>query len=239
MCSYELKQTKKGALMSFKRIYIYGVHLGLLPQTSLGGTCVLVFHLYLYMFWWVSCLRVNLVSIFISTSSIVPACLIPVGYVRKICITCLHVQFLDDMCTTCIGSVPAYSIPRGRCTSSVFFLSDLYGICACIFNSRRICAWFLYCMGFVFACSFPVGYVHDFCIVWELCLHIQFLGDMCISYVFWLTWLFLDERSTGDVGGLIGEYNSIEKCFGDDSDLPWSLDSVRPTGEGVAYWGFF
>ena len=156
MCSYELKQTKKGALMSFKRIYlyIYGVHLGLLPQSSLSGTCVLVFHLYLYLFWWVSCLGVNLVSIFISTSSAVPACLIPVGYVRKICITCLHVQFLDDMCTTCIGSVPAYSIPRGRCTSSVFFLSDLYGICACIL--------------------ILVGYVHDFCIVWDLCLHVHF-----------------------------------------------------------------
>ena len=57
--------------MSLKRIYIYirGVHLGLLPQTSLGGTCLpspslsllvlvrllpwddLGFHLYIYLFY--------------------------------------------------------------------------------------------------------------------------------------------------------------------------------------------
>ena len=140
---------------------------------------------------------------------------------------------------TFIGSVPAYSIPEGMCSSSVFFLSDLYGICACIFNSHRICAWFLYCMGSVLACSIPGGYVHDFCIVWELCLHIQFPRDMCTSYVFWFVWLFLDEISTGDAGGLTGEYNFVDKCFGDDSDLPRSLNGVRPTGEGVTYWEFF
>ena len=54
-----------------------------------------------------------------------------------------------------------------------FFSSDLHGICACIFNS-------------------PGGYVHKFCILlfWlacDLCLHIQFLEDMCTSSVFfWL-----------------------------------------------------
>ena len=48
---------------------------------------------------------------------------------------------------------------------------------------------------------------------------------------------FLDERSTENTWGLIGEYNSTKKCFSDDSDLPWSLDGVW--WEGVAYWGFF
>ena len=48
---------KQGALMSLKGyiyiyIYICGVHLGLLPQTSLGGLClwvILVFYLHLYL----------------------------------------------------------------------------------------------------------------------------------------------------------------------------------------------
>ena len=31
---------------------------------------------------------------------------------------------------------------------------------------------------------------------------------------------FLDERSTENIRGLTGEYNSTEKCFGDDSNLP-------------------
>ena len=36
-------------------------------------------HLYLYLFWWGSCLKVTLIS----TSSTVPACSIPLGYVHK------------------------------------------------------------------------------------------------------------------------------------------------------------
>ena len=40
-----------------------------------------------------------------------------------------------------------------------------------------------------------------------------------------------------DAKGLTGEYNSMEKCFGDDSNLPWSLNDVWPTEEGVVYWG--
>ena len=64
------------------------------------------------------------------------ACLIIVGYVCEICTICLHVQLSKDMCTN----------------------SVLYGICAYIFNSRRICAQvlctsFLTCMGF-HACMF-------------------------------------------------------------------------------------
>jgi len=44
MCSYKLKQpNKQGCSCELKRIYIYicGVHLGLFPQTSLGGLCLL------------------------------------------------------------------------------------------------------------------------------------------------------------------------------------------------------
>ena len=52
------------------------------------------------------------------------------------------------------------------------------GFCACMFNSRRICARILTCLN------------------------------------------ILDERSIADAGGFTGEYKSIEKCFGDDSDLP-------------------
>ena len=50
-----------------------------------------------------------------------PAYSIPRGYVHKFCIVwelCLHIQFLEDMCTN----------------------SDLYRIYACIFNSQRTCA---------------------------------------------------------------------------------------------------
>ena len=75
-------------------------------------------------------------------------------------------------------------------------ISGWYRACACIFNSGRICAQFLY-------------------------------SDL-LDY-FWMK----------DARGLIGEYNSVETCFGDDSDLPWSLDGVWPTEEGVVYWGFF
>ena len=163
-CFYELKKPNKWCFYELKRIYIFVV--------SIWGFClkllqvVLVSHLYLYLLWWSSCLKVTLVSISISTSSTVPACSIPIGYVHGICIMCLHVQFPKDMCT----------------------ISNLYRIHACIFNSRRICAQFLYL-------------------------------DL-LDY-------FLDERSIGDVGGLIGEYNFVEKCFGDDSDLPWSLDDVQ------------
>ena len=51
------------------------------------------------------------------------------------------------------------------------------------------------------------------CVIWDQCLHIQLPEDMCTT----LTYLtILDERSTKDAGGLTGEYDSIEKCFGDD-----------------------
>ena len=96
------------------------------------------------------------------------------------------------------------------CTSSVFFSSDWYEIYAYIFNSRRICAQVLYSflligIRSVVAYSIPEGYVHKFCIlfffwlVWDLCLHIQFLEDMCTSGLGVLTYEeVLAERSTGE-----------------------------------------
>ena len=41
---------------------------------------------------------------------------------------------------TCMGSVPAYSIPRGYAHNLCTFSFDFHWICACIFKSRRICA---------------------------------------------------------------------------------------------------
>ena len=67
--------------------------------------------------------------------------------------------------------------------------------------------------------SIPIGYVHKVYIL------------TCLTIFGWkIHW---------DAGGLTGEYDSIEKCFGDDSNLPWNLDDVWPTKEGVVYWGFF
>ena len=93
-------------------VYIYGVCLGLLPQTSLGGTCLPSLSLLVR----VRLLpRVILVFISISTSFTVSVYSILVGFVRKFCMMCLHVQFLR-ICAhflTCIGSVPTYLIPGG------------------------------------------------------------------------------------------------------------------------------
>ena len=75
-----INQTNKGALTSLKG-YIFMVSnwdsfLKLLQV-------VLIFHLYLYLFWWGFFLEVTLVSFSFSTSSIMPACSILVGYVHK------------------------------------------------------------------------------------------------------------------------------------------------------------
>ena len=56
----------------------------------------------------------------------------------------------------------------------------LYRICACIFNSRRICAQFCvlpfwFAWGFVLACLILVGYMHEFCIL--TCLTISWMKD--------------------------------------------------------------
>ena len=59
-------------------------------------------------------------------------------------LVCLHIQFPWDMCIN----------------------FGLHRVCACIFNSRRICAQIMYFL---------------FWLVWNLCLHIQFPEDMCTS----------------------------------------------------------
>ena len=59
-------------------------------------------------------------------------------------------------------------------------------------------------MGSMLAYSIPGGYVHKFCIllfciVWDLCLHIQFSEDKCTSGLGVLTYKeVLGERSTGE-----------------------------------------
>ena len=101
-CSYELK-----------RIHICGVHLGLLPQTSLSGTCFpslslltlvrllprgdLGLYLYLYLFY-----RAYMFNSYKICARIL---------ICMICGLCLHIRFLQDLCTI-----------------YVFFLSDLYGL---------------------------------------------------------------------------------------------------------------
>ena len=82
----------------------------------------------------------------------------------RICAYIFDSQRICAQFLTCIGFVPAYQFSEDMCTSSVFFLSNLYGvsclhvqfpedmctnydlhkICACIFNSWKICAQFLY-----------------------------------------------------------------------------------------------
>ena len=72
-----------------------------------------------------------------------PACSILVGYMCKICTMCLHVQFSEDMCTSSVFfffdlygvSCLHVQFSEDMCTNY-----DLYRICACIFNSWRICA---------------------------------------------------------------------------------------------------
>ena len=130
-------------LLQVKRIHICGVYLGHLPQTSLGGLHVLS-------------------SISISTcsgeafASRWPWSLSLSLSLPLPLLLCLHIQFSWDMCTY-----------------YVFFFSDWYGIYACIFNSRRICAKVLYFL---------------LRLVWDMCLHIQFPENMCISGLSVLTY---------------------------------------------------
>ena len=71
--------------------------------------------------------------------------------------------------------------------SSIFISTYSGEALACMFNYRRICVWTLYDMP---ACSTLEGYVHKFCVVWDLCLHIQFLEDMCTSSMYFLSDLY-------------------------------------------------
>ena len=155
-----INQTNKGALMSLK---------GYISIVSTWGFCfkplrvVLVFCLHLYLFWWGYYLGLTLVSISISTSSTVPTCLILVGYVCEICIVCLLVQFLKDICTTsnlyriCAYIFNSYRICAQDLHSDFLTCIEFH---ACMFNSRRICVWILCYKGLVPTYSIPGGYVH-------------------------------------------------------------------------------
>ena len=92
-----------------------------------------------------------------------PACSIPIEYLREICIVCLHVHFPKDMCTT----FDLYRICAGIFNSRRICAQDLHsnfltciGFCACMFNSCWICARILCYMGLVLAYSILGGYVH-------------------------------------------------------------------------------
>ena len=104
-----------------------------------------------------------MVSTSIPTSSIAPTCSIPVGYMSEICIVCLHVQLPKDMCTT----FDLYKICACIFNSRRICAQDLHsnlltciGFCACMFNSRRTCARILCYMGSMPAYSIPEGYMY-------------------------------------------------------------------------------
>ena len=80
------------------------------------------------------------------------------------------------------------------------------GFSACMFNSCRICAQ-------VLCCSFFICMGFRACMFNSLGICARILYSNLLDY-------FLDERSTRDVGEHTTEYNSIEKCFGDDFNLP-------------------
>ena len=174
-------------------------------MVSIWGSCLkllwvactfCLLHLYLYLFWWGSCLRVTLVSISICASSFALACSIPVGYVHKICIMCLHVQFPEDMCKNFnLYRICACIFNSWRICAQVLCSSFLtcMGFRVCMFNSHRICAWLLYCMGSMLSYSIPVGYVHDF-----MCSDLldyfwmkDPLGMINVRDIFYVNWLIL------------------------------------------------
>ena len=156
--SHNHQPNKKRHFYELKRIHICGVHLRLLPQTSLGGTYLpsllilvrllphggLGLYLYLYLFY--------------------RACILNVS---RICARIL----------TFIGSMLAYSIPSGYvhkfCVLPFWFV--WFVAYAFIFNSNRIYAQFQYCIGFVLAYSIPSRYVQKFCIL--TCLTIFWMKD--------------------------------------------------------------
>ena len=141
---------KQGCFYELNRIYICGVHLGLLPQTSPGGTCLpslslpvlvrllpqgdLGLYLYLYLFY-CACMF-NSYRICARNLYDVPTCSIPIGYVHEICMMCLHVQLPMDMCTSSVFFLSdLYGVlcvhvqfPKDMCMNFVFFLSDLYKV---------------------------------------------------------------------------------------------------------------
>ena len=100
-----------------------------------------------------------------------------------VCGLCLHIQFPVDMCT----------------------ISVLYGTCACIFNSPKMCAQVL-CPSFLI-CMF-CAYTFNSC---RICAR---------NFYFHLLVYFRDVRSTEDAEGLTREYNLAEKHIGGGSNLP-------------------
>ena len=145
-CSYELKQQTKVLLRAqtnkqrcsyeLKRIYIYGVHLGLLPQTSPSGTCLL------------------------SLSLLVRVRLLPRGDLGLYLY--LYLFYDDYMFNSCrIYARILYDVPA---------CSTLEGY---VHKFRVLPFWLVW--GFMPTCSILVGYMHKFYVIWDLCLHIQFL----------------------------------------------------------------
>ena len=144
------KKNKHGCTYELKRIYICGVHLGLLPQTSLGGLrlwVILVFSIFIS-----SCFGESLASGWpwsLSLSLPLPLC--------------VHVKFPQDMCTSsmlflfdCMGFLPACSIPVG-------YVHKFY----------VVPFWFVW--GFVLVCLIPSIYVHEFYIL--ICSTISWMKD--------------------------------------------------------------
>ena len=102
-CFYKLKQpNKQGCSYKLKRLYICGVHLGLWPQTSPNGLCLLSFPslslpvlvrllsrddlgLYLYLYFFYCACMFNSLEI-----------------CAQVCMMCLHDQFPRDMCTSSV-----------------------------------------------------------------------------------------------------------------------------------------
>ena len=134
--------------------------------------------------------------------------------------------------------------------------------CACMFNSQKICAQFLYsnfltyigfhaCMfnsrriwaqglcheGSMPAYSIPRGYVHHSDLD-KICACIFNSHKICAQGLYSdLLDYFLMKDPLGCWTTYLGVWFSW-KCFGNDFDLPWSFDDVWPIDEGVPYWGF-
>ena len=100
--------------------------------------------------------------------------------------------------------------------------------------------------------------MHEFCVTWDWCLHIQFSEDMCttltytrsmpacsipIGYVHkiciltFLTYWVKDSLGMLEVS--LGSMILLKSARGDDFELAWSFDDVWLTEEGVAYMGIF
>ena len=98
----------------------------------------------------------------------------------------------------CIGSVPAYLIPRGYMHKLCTFSSNLYGIYACMFNSR--------------------GYVHKFCtfsfVLYGICAWVFNSQRICTQVLGVLTYReVLGGRSTKENDLLRSVLVTLEGAF--------------------------